>query len=580
LLASSDVKPVRVFSREGALSCCLLIVTVWFGNFFEFTKFTLYSDDWVYLGRSFSNSHILTDWIDGVATYSDGRPLQLSLIDLTGAIMKWSGSLGLAYIFLFLITALSILATWWALTYRFSNAVALTAAAVLAVSPLVSVRPFLNDIAAPASMLFLMAAGILHVSGRTVLSYVVSVLILLSYELTFPLFVLLPMLLRPLRTRNDFFRSIGHALICAMLFGAYVIVKEHSSLRLDDAMAGRGALDIGFGILRATLRSVSRGVSGSIDLRLWLDRIGAASVAIAWSVLAFSASAYALRRVAPAGSGARSGGLTLTVQTIVILVLMILAGYALSYFADGEHGVLDRGSRFNGAANLPFSVLIAMALVGMIGIARRGWLRGAVIVVEASYLGILFGFSVSHQEEFAAQTTRTRLLVTQLAIDHPNMDPQATFIIQLPTGSMKYNLSIGYEDAHSYYFLLPDLFDFSGETEPGAGPAIRISMGDTWQRQLTFGPDGRLYWPPGVWPAAPERVGHIWCYDFSLDGELTPMQSPVLIGGQNILHEGPDAAEGMVDLGRVQRWPLFDKIMGPDGAIIDAIPRTVPLVRP
>ena len=80
--------------------------------------------------------------------------------------------------------------------YRFSNAVALTATAVLAISPLVSVRPFLNGIATPVAILILMIAGVLYVSGRKLSSYVVASLILLTYEMVFPVFALLPALLK------------------------------------------------------------------------------------------------------------------------------------------------------------------------------------------------------------------------------------------------------------------------------------------------------------------------------------------------------------------------------------------------
>ena len=94
--------------------------------------------------------------------------------------------------------------------------------------------------------------------------------------------------------------------------------------------------------------------------------------------------------------------------------------------------MLDRGSRLHSAAALPLGILTAMALVGLLGISRRAPIRYAVIAVEAGYLAAMFAFSVSHQDEFAAQAERQRLIVTQLVLDHPMMDPQASFIIEVP----------------------------------------------------------------------------------------------------------------------------------------------------
>ena len=49
-----------------------------------------------------------------------------------------------------------------------------------------------------------------------------------------------------------------------------------------------------------------------------------------------------------------------------------------------------------------------------------------MVAVTAGFLALMFAFSVSHQAEFAMATERQRLVVTQLVLDHPMMDPQET----------------------------------------------------------------------------------------------------------------------------------------------------------
>jgi hypothetical protein len=554
--------------RERILSCLFLVLLVWLGNFFESTKFSLYVDDLSFLGRALQVTNWFENFVANVGAYSDGRPIQFGLIDLTGQIISATRSFGPAYVFLFGLTAASIVATWWALTYRFSNTVALIAAAVLALSPLVSVRAFLNGIASPAALLFLMLAGVLHVTGRRIASYAVSVLILLSYELAFPAFVLLPALLAPLRSRRDVYRLIGHALICTALLIGYTVFKDHyGGNRLQAALAGHSAVDLGLGIVKTTFRSLVFGLWGSVDLPLWLNRITASADTIVWGFLAFAAFACLLHRLPRPAAGDRA----YTAQSVAILLFLSLSGYVLVYFAspDGAETVLDRNSRFHSVASLPLSVLTGLALVWLMAAARGAFLRSAAVGLSAAYLALIFAFSVSHQNEFAGETERQRLLVAQLVMDHPKMDPQATFIVVRPGGDWRQLSSIESADNHSFYYLLPDLFDFGGNGRR-VGPAIRMVRGDDWPQLLTVGEGDAINWPSWMWPPRPEHIGNIWAYEQAADGRLTPVSGPIMVGGRNILHDGPDVPEGAVDLRKAKRLPLFDVFLGPQAAIVNA----------
>jgi hypothetical protein len=591
-----ETGPVKLFGKLGLTSCLILILVVWFGNFFEFDRFSLNADDWCYLGTGATpdakiscylgpGSQTLwtaSGWLDGIRTYAGGRIGQWSLNYLLGVLIHYSGSLATGYIFLFLITALSVLATWWALTYRFSNTVALVAAIVLAISPLVSVRPFLNGIASPAALFFLMISGILYVSDKKILSYLVSILIIICYELVFPLFVFLPILLKPIRSRRDVYKFIGHAAICAAMIAtdAVIITLAHGN-RLRAGVGDHSDGEVLVGIMRVMVKSVQSGLSGSVNVSSWFNKLhGMADVQI-WGVLAFAGfvlllhRAYRAYRAAPIGAGGGPSDRRLLAQSLAILLLMAMAGYALVYFVSplGAGGVLGRESRFHSAANLPLSILTAMVLVGLSRISPRGWIRHGVIAAEAGYLAAMFAFSVSHQNDFALAAERHRLVVTQLAIDHPMMDPQATFIIRFADIAKRDRQSIEYDDTYSWYPMLRTLFEFPGNADGPAGPVIRIVRQDSWPQYLTPGPDDRLDWTGLVFPRLPEQAGHIWYYELSLDGVLTPLRTPIMVGGRNILHEGPDLADGAVNLGRLPKRPYFDLIMGPDAAIIEAAAR-------
>lgn len=574
MVSGSEFTPAKISRREAVFSICVLILVVWFGNFSEFNRFTLYSDDWGYLGRAFTHPYSIEGWFYGIVPYADGRPIQYGLIDLTALAIKWTGSLAGAYVFLFMVTAISVLATWWALTYRFSNAVALMAATVFAISPLFSIRPFLNGIASPVAILFLMVASVLYVSGWRVVSYLIAVLILLSYEMVFPLFALLPALLQPLRTRRDLYRTIGHVVLCLVMIVVYAVLRDkYGNSRLTGAMAGHSAIEICAAIISATAHSMVQGSLGSIDFPRWIQRAAGAPGVVVWGLVAFAGFVYILRREGGTPRQTERGNFWPATQAMAILILlMIPAGYSLIYFGapEGARAVFDRASRFHSAASLPFGIVTAIALIELLRIAPRGWLLRAAIVIEAGYLGLLFAFSVSHQDEFAAESERQRLLVMQLAKEHLMMDPRATFFVRFPEVDPEHWPSIEYADTHSYYYILSNIFDFSGGKGENVGPTIRIVHDDEWPRKLTLGPDGRLDWPAGTWPPTPELAGHIWYYEFGLDDVLRPLAAPILINGHNILHEGTTIADEAVDLGHVKKLPYFFLLMGPEAAMIGA----------
>jgi hypothetical protein len=190
----------------------------------------------------------------------------------------------------------------------------------------------------------------------------------------------------------------------------------------------------------------------------------------------------------------------------------------------------------------------------------------------------MFAFSVSHQQDFVAVAERQRRIVTSLAQAHPMMDRHATFVLQLPLIAPQGWPSIEYQDSHSYYYLLVDLWNFGHAREDGGGPIIRLVPDYGWQKRVTLRPDGAVDLGIAAWPAQPEMPGHIWIYALGLDGTLTPLTEPLIAGGRNVLHEGPDAGDDLVDLRALPRWPLFDLLMGPDAPSLDpaAFPKAEP----
>jgi hypothetical protein len=549
-----------ILRSHNALSCLFLTVVTGLGNFVEIGRFTLYADDWAYLGGAFDFSQGFVQYWNSILPNADARPLQLGLIELEAEIMYLTGGLVPAYLFLYLVTLLSVLAMWRVLLLRFSNAVAVTAAAIYAISPLVSIRPFLNGIASPFAVLCVLLACLLHSRGRWVAAYLVSLLVLASYELMFPLFVLLPAVLRPLRRRRDLLGLGAHVLICAVLLLVYAWLKDrYGAARLSAAMAGQDKLQTGLDVILTSLVSMKQALIISLDLPLWGERIGTGGLGAAWVALGFAGFALMLYRIEPVQPAQARRSLAEDCQTIGLLFLATLTAYFLSYFGPerGQISIFGRVSRFHGAACVPLGILSALLLVALLRAARPGWQRAALISLEAAYLAVMFGFSISHQDDFAAQTERQRRFVARLVADHPLMDPQATFVLQVSEVSWKTEPSIEYVDQHSYYPLLGHLFVLPPRTQAQPGPVIRTVLPYDWSRTMRWGDDGKVYWPSGAWPPVPQLAGHIWFYDYPLGGAPVPVPGPIMVDGHDVAHEGPDDAPGMIDLGKVGKRRLY-----------------------
>lgn len=551
-----------------------MILAAWFGNFIEFDRFSVYADDWQWLG-GFSDPPLRwADWLDGLRTYPGGRIGQWSLICLTGAVIEAFDSLQAGYLLLFAVTALAVLATWRAFTYRFSTAVALVAAIILAISPLVSIRPFLNGIAAPAAICLIMVASILHIANRRIAAYLVAILAISCYELVFPLFFFLPILLRPVGTRAELRRWLVHVAICSALLALTAVLIGHApGAKLDATLGEHRPIGLAAGLVDADLRSFRGGLSESVNVARWARAAVSTPDLAIWAAIAIGAFALLLRRLVPADVPGLSIDRRLLAQTLGVLVLMTLAGYALVYFVSplGAGGVIGRESRFHSAAAIPLSVFGALVLVGTCRLARGRTARAVALGGSALYLGTMFAFSVDHQGDFVRAAERQRLVIEQLALDHPVMDPRALFLIRFASAGKQNRQAIEYDDTHSWYSMLRTLFDFSAVAGPRGGPVICILPNQAEPQCLGLGQDGAVNWGGGVHPLDPGDAGHVWSYELSLDGRMTPVMAPLLVDGRNLLHQGPDDPAIGADLLRLRRKRYYRLVMGEDAIIADTI---------
>ena len=83
-----------------------------------------------------------------------------------------------------------------------------------------------------------------------------------------------------------------------MLLAAYAALKDKfGASRLTVAMAGQSIVQIGWDVVEATAQSFVNGVSGSVDLVLWLAKVLPSAGTKAWGVLAFAGFVYVLHHI-------------------------------------------------------------------------------------------------------------------------------------------------------------------------------------------------------------------------------------------------------------------------------------------
>ena len=535
----------------------LIPAAAWVANFLHFTAFGFYEDDWYYFAQPYLAAPAA--WFgqlkQDILQFDLGRPLQNLSMYFFGWVGAALSSISALYLIAFAFLAASALLMYRVLRQRFPRLFATVATLLFVMSPLTSIKAFLNyALTIGPGFTFLFLAILLYGRRQRLLSLVPAAAAVLTYEPLFLVYLAAPLFRRGKLSRRRK-ELAAHLAICAAMLAAYVMARSLSAESRVAAIS-TGPLATAGRMLRAWLFFTA----SSFASYLYGAYVGLREAnleAILYLLVCFVPALLLLHRLWPARRGSYNAARRRWwLWNGVVLGLAVTAlGYGLAYFhlSDTSHFPLSgRDTRVSGAASFGSSLLIAGALAYLSELRPKMGRRVAV-----SFLAVLFLYSFAVQRDFVKAWSDQRSFLTQAMLLSPDAERDSLLLVKthwilepLFPGSER-RPSIGFS-RHGLQVSLRALFGWN------TSPSIFFVYGDDWSRYLALHGDGKLYWTqtsfPGGWERSltdPITPGRIILMNEDAAGSLRRRDTPIFVGGKQIVQLSSGRRES--------NWPAFRK---------------------
>ena len=530
--------------------------TGWIANFLHFTAFGFYEDDWYYFAQPYLVP--AASWFaqlrQDIIQFDLGRPLQNLSMYVFGYAGAAISSIGALYLLAFAFLALSAALMYRVLRLRFPVLFATVATLFFLLSPLTTIKQFLNyALTVGPGFSFLFLAILLYGQHRSVAAVVSAAAALLTYEPLFLLYLAAPVFRRGKRARRR--REIlAHLALCVALLLIYFLARKLSAETRVAAISSSPLTTIGL-----ALRSWALFTASSFKSYVYAVYVGIRELSLeplVYCALCLAPALLVLFRLWPAKSGRCAARRKWWLWNGVVLGAILTAlGYGLAYFhlADTSHFPLSgRDTRVSGAASFGSSLMVA----GLFALAAEFRPRVARMTTGV-LLAILFLYSFVVQRDYIKAWTDQRRFLTQAMLLSPDVQPDSYFIVKtrwilepLFPGADR-RPSIGFS-RHGLQVSMQALFGWN------SSPRIFFVYSDDWSNYLALRADGKLYWTqasfPGGWErslTAPVAPGRIITMTEDESGSLRRVNEPLWAGGKQIVQMAAGRTES--------NWPAFRK---------------------
>jgi hypothetical protein len=555
---------------EGAVYLVLTAVSL-VANFLHCASFGFYEDDWYYItdawlvrpGRWFA------DMWGAMRGFYLGRPVQECLLWTCGYLGSAFHSIGLLYVLAALLHAASVLMFFRVLRLRYTAFLAALGALLFAISPLSSIRPYLDGTlwAAPGLM-FLFAAILVYARRRyAAASYPLAILSLLTYEPLFFVFFAAPFVRRGRKTWRQ--RAI-HVSICGLILVAYLVVRRQASeSRLMTATA-ETPLHVAGEVLLFAVYSAFMSFRSYI-YAVFLAVRETSLESLVWGLLLALAAVASLLRLPSAGMRRTARIASPRTRWWFARVLapglgMILLGYALSYFSNGHrlfYPLAGRDTRFSLAAIPGSSLVVAGMLWYPLAICRRRWTRLLAGAGAAAFCLLILLYSFVIQEDYRREWRHMGQLYPEIMQLTPDARTDTLLVIRrqwledttlFPAGARRPSINF---QVHGLQLGFSRLF------EDYPGPKVFVVFSDQWRSRLGLHADGKLYWTdPEVAGSQPDMaapVERIILLVEQPDGTLKREDAPFSVEGRQLIQAlapGTERPSTWSGLRRSRLWPV------------------------
>jgi hypothetical protein len=534
----------------------LIVVIAWVANYLHFNSFGFYEDDWYFCAPPFllPSSTWFAHMLGGVRQFVVGRPLQIVSLYLGGYLGAVSSSIELMYMIAFALFAVSALLNYAVLRLRFPILFSTVASILFVLSPLITIKQFLNgEFSLGPAFICLFVAILLRSKGRVILAYISASLLLVLYEPIFCLFLMAPFFQKG-KDRNRLRSVAVHFVACSSIFVIYIVVRHFlSEERLANLPEGPGRT-----LLNVFLYDAFFCIS-SLKTYVYALYVGLREIsleAVFYCGLLFIPAivvllrspwtSYALQPFKKT-SFSRARLVWWMQNGIGSGILLTALGYLFAYFhlyRDWTFPLSGRDTRASAGAVFGHTILLAAAIVLFLNAFRRPILRVVAHAIVIAGLSMLFCYSFVVQRDYTNAWKEQQSFLAQLIMLSPDVEPDSLFIVRgdwieeplFPKNSRR--PSIG-SQKHGLQVSVRSMFGWD------TSPQILYVYTDDWKNYLSL-KKGKLYWKqasfPGGWGVStsePITPGHIILLAERRNGTLARLDTQVQLENTPIIQIAP-----------------------------------------
>jgi hypothetical protein len=468
---------VRLGQREEVLiSISLILATFWAARHMLHGSFGFYEDDYTLVVRAMA-----ADWPE-VREFlfrqfsqfaGQGRPLQHGMVFLFGYLSGRLGGLLPAYWLAYVIVATNCVLFYFLLRKLGDGSFALVGGLAYSLFSADTTQAFLyHAFGLQPALTFLILASLAYLSERRVLAYVLSLGSLLSYETTYMVFLGVPLLEREWN-RSWSKRLALHAAIGLAILGVVTAIRATIG---EERVLGLSAADLFKVSFLHTLQGPPvalgsyflRPTQAVLDIDLGIGLASLISFGVFWAAI----SRMSILHRPDAGERTR-------------LIRLLLAGLglvALAYpltFTIRAYAISGRDTRVHLAAVAGAAIVFASAGRLALSISAQGRLRRVVPAGLAAILGLLVGFGLVVQKDYARAWELQRRFWSTLVPFVPDMGV-GTVIIVDPAGL----IDTQHIDANTWNLplILQYIYEFPSGWDPK--PSVHRLLPDWRARSL------------------------------------------------------------------------------------------------
>ncbi len=428
------------------MTVALLGLILFIARYWHSPRMGFYEDDYTLVTRAMASSwpevrDFIWSLLSGFG--GQGRPLQHTMVYLLSWLAGRLGGLPQAYWIGWGILTLNAILAFALFRRLFSPAAALAGGLAFALFGADTTQAFLyHSFGLQQSLTYLLIALHLYLSDRRVLSYVVILGSLLSYETAYPVFLAAPLLAwkRGMSLRRELGR---HAAVLATLFLVTLAVRFVTG---EQRVAGLGFQDVLtvplLHMLEGPLVSLGTFIYRPLQTLQALD--GEMAVVLLVSLASFS-TAFLLMRSPDAPtvhelldalqnrSAARLGEATRRwARLFGAGTLMVVLAYPLT-FTIRAYAISGRDTRVHFAAVVGAAIVCACVAELALGLARTPMKRRVLSGILAVYFALMVGFGFVVQRSYVRAWELQRTFWAEVVRLCPDLTPGTVILVE-PTG--------------------------------------------------------------------------------------------------------------------------------------------------